>query len=627
MITRVVGENILSWEHLDFTIPSGITAITGFNHDDQCPEGSGKSAILNAITWCFYGRLPKEAKLDDVVMHGKKSASVRVYLTNGTEVVRTRKPHSLHIMKDGHKVLGKDARETQLFIEQEIGLSFETFCQTVYFAQNDPKKFITANEAERAKVFSEIIDLSQFDRARELAHEELKQVDMTLAKLDAEFEYLPKMISQVESSIGSFREMLKEAEEKHYSRVQELEADLKEVVEELKEHQEVKAKTRPKAKAAKAELKTLEEEQEALKERISVLREKIAVADKSAKTIDFLQSKIEKSKAVITEIQEEIEELGARAPGECPTCGAQMTKEKHEAALAKEHKELTQDLQEEKDTLKDYKAQLKSLTSEDISDLEVEMKKLKEKVSSLDEDSVKFEKILDAEEELLENLSKLEEEEAEIKERLESLKKEAPGASIKAKLKQNKEALNKLREDKAGMESKQTGLREEQAQLQTLKAGFKEIKSYVIRGVLEELSARSNEYLAQLFEVPIHILFHNEGEDGEVSKIRIDVEMNGVLQGLGLYSGGQFRRISLAVDLALSDIIASRGHKPFNLLILDEYFKDLSEPSMEKILHLLESLRKPTLMIEHNSLFKNIVQHTYRVELQDGVSRFVDQVQ
>jgi DNA repair exonuclease SbcCD ATPase subunit len=107
-------------------------------------------------------------------------------------------------------------------------------------------------------------------------------------------------------------------------------------------------------------------------------------------------------------------------------------------------------------------------------------------------------------------------------------------------------------------------------------------------------------------------------------KIDVSVSIDGKDRPLGLYSGGQFRRIALAVDLALSDITCARNSNKLNLMILDEYCKDLSEVSMEKVLKLLQSRKGSTILIEHNSIFKSIVNNVFEVELINKVSRRVE---
>jgi exonuclease SbcC len=138
--------------------------------------------------------------------------------------------------------------------------------------------------------------------------------------------------------------------------------------------------------------------------------------------------------------------------------------------------------------------------------------------------------------------------------------------------------------------------------------------------LLRDLTVKANGYLGDLFDLPVSIEFTNETDEGGLAKITDIVKIGEVERAFALYSGGQSRRIQLAIDLALSDIVAARGDKPLNLLILDEVFKDLSENSMEKIVELLEKLNKKVILIEHNTVFKSIINNVIKIELRDGVS-------
>ena len=172
MISGIHGENFQSWKSLKFHVESGVTLIDGFNFDDNTPEGSGKSAILNAMCWGIYGKLPKEANVDDVVKDGEKGCLVEVFLDHPivTRICRSRKPNDLAIVDINQKTIkGKDVRETQKMIEEIVGLSFDAFCQTIYFAQGWPKKFVTATQEDRGKILSEIQNLEVFEKARKEA--------------------------------------------------------------------------------------------------------------------------------------------------------------------------------------------------------------------------------------------------------------------------------------------------------------------------------------------------------------------------------------------------------------------------------------------------------------------------
>jgi DNA repair exonuclease SbcCD ATPase subunit len=159
--------------------------------------------------------------------------------------------------------------------------------------------------------------------------------------------------------------------------------------------------------------------------------------------------------------------------------------------------------------------------------------------------------------------------------------------------------------------------------LEILKTGFKEVKQFVFQTLLNELSVKATRLASELFEVPISIRFSNEDEDGGITKILTTVTLDGNERTLGLYSGGQYRRIELAVDLALASIVANRSQNPIKFRVLDEPFKDLSEPSMEKMVKLLEKLEGSTIIIEHNSITKSIIHNVFDIEYRNGVSHAV----
>lgn len=158
------------------------------------------------------------------------------------------------------------------------------------------------------------------------------------------------------------------------------------------------------------------------------------------------------------------------------------------------------------------------------------------------------------------------------------------------------------------------------AELTVLEQGFKEVKSYVFRGALDELNQKVNQYASELFDTNVKISIRNNDDKGELSKIVIDCELDGKSLPIGVYSGGQTRRIQLAIDLALSDLVQSRAKVPISLKIFDEAMKNLSEESMQKVLELLSTQKGCILLIEHNSIFKSAVDRTFNVEYKDGKS-------
>jgi DNA repair exonuclease SbcCD ATPase subunit len=165
-----------------------------------------------------------------------------------------------------------------------------------------------------------------------------------------------------------------------------------------------------------------------------------------------------------------------------------------------------------------------------------------------------------------------------------------------------------------------TVLTEAVRKLEELRKDFRQIKSDIFATALTELGRTANEFLQELFETPVRIRFDNVQERG-VTKIKTFVTIRGKERSLGLYSGGQFGRISIAVDLSLSKMVASRSAKPFNMRVLDEPCKDLSPQSKERLMNLLRRLPGVTILIEHDKEIQSSVDNNFRIEFRGGVSR------
>lgn len=677
MIKAIRAKNFLSWKELDFPLSQGVTLIEGWNHDDETPEGSGKSAILNALSWAFYGCIPKDAKTDDVIREGQKSCEVEIEFESGWKIVRSRKPNDLYLWspETKDKVKGKDAKETQTLIEQFVGMSFETFCQSVYFAQNYPSKFVTANETEKAKILSEIQDLGQFDKARKEVMARIKTLEAEEFSTSKDASHLEQSCRDLETKINDFKKLKESAENEIKSNIKRmseqidlLEAGAGEVCEKLEKINleelngklaELKADnqalTEERAKS-KAELDGLSDKK-ASKTRLSVkidhkekdLKAISEVPGTLKKKIEFQESKVDALAAAVVEAEAELkaaeEALANPEKSKCPTCKqdwdgdpSHYIKEVEKAKKAvgnaqgalSSHYQLIADIKRQLKTSEEMPAKLK----EEIAELKEERNQieipatetLEKSISDVGASLKALAEIQAAIEQEIRYYAKLESDlEAKGKE-IERMK-----ASLAAEKKKNTSQFDdkitvaekdlKAKLVMAGdLMDKLKDLKHKLVQLEVLKDGYKETKSATFQGLLLDMNRKANKYLTDLFEQPVKINFTNEGEGGELSKIQVEVTIDGQPRPLGLYSGGQFRRIQLAVDLALSDIVSSRG-KALKLRIFDEYMKDLSEVSMEKVLKLLETLKGSTILIEHNSIFKSIVSNTFSVELVDGVSR------
>lgn len=614
MFTKITAVNLFSWQDLSYEVKAGVSQITGFNHDDNTSEGSGKSSIPNILCWVLYGRIPKDARIDEVIREGTEgSAGGQVELSSGHVLVRKRRPNLLKIVTPaGSDVLGKDAKETQLLINKLIGLDFEAFCQSVYFSQNYPNKFLSSNETSKAQILSEIQDLTVFDRARKRAQDLLKVKESELISSSNTLKLLENSRSNNENNIKIFERLVADFKTSKESKLVDLQARM----------DALDADSAPIRAFLKDEGHTttvlILSDRTRYDEMLTVLKDRLSVQSYIAKgaqaSEDSIKRQIFKLKTQVEHAERALVESAKHK--ECSTCNRPFAD--HELTLwDKEQVSLKNQIQELKVLQNEEWAKLtENNAGSDKKKIEVEMRS---EIESIERLIRKDSKTLLEFDELNKTLENLVNQHKRLDASRLELLKEDPAREIQQLEELNAKGVS-FKAEHAVLSSVFRALKAEMSTLEILKDGFKEIKSHVFQSLLEELSIKSTAYAASLFEVPVHIRFHNEDSEGSISKIFTEVELAGTIRGIGLLSGGQYKRIELSVDLALSSIIASRSQNPINFRILDEPLKDLSDTSVIKVLELLSGLAGSTILIEHNSLAKNIIHSTFDIEYRDGIS-------
>ena len=607
MISKITAKNFMSWESLEFNVTDGVTHITGWNHADNTSEACGKSAIFNALCWGLFGFTAKDTAIDDVIKDGHKSCNVYVTLEDGTVIERSRKPNDLAIwgVAAAEPTRGKDAKETQKMIEQLLGFSYETFLQSCYFAQNGQVKFLSANEENKAKILADLADLSVFDAARKKAHDSARELNLLILQKNSSYLDRAKNVELLTNQIKLMHDTKSKLHADKQQVLQELQTQINELTTQI-QYLDVTTPTLSKEYFdKKAEISS------ALISHREVLQQH--------KTQLSMQAHLKMQKHVI---EKEIKDLQKEASafsvtnkdGACPTCGthvSHISEDKRKAIIKEYRGKIDAKIQE-----------FSTIDLGDINEVQQNCMFYEKVVNEIEADLKSIEQIEVTQKAQKDKITFLVAQREKLNDRLNK-EKTKDIADIDGRIKLLEKTLQEHKEVHFFLGGELENLKYQVDQFDTLKDGFREVKMWAFQDILSELNSRANGYLNDLFEQKLEIIFTNT-EGGEISKIKTLVSIDGEQRALGLFSGGQTRRIMLAVDLALSDIAQSRSSKPLNLLILDEYFKDLSEGSMERIFRLLESRKGAILLVEHNSLFDGLATQTFDIEYKDGISRAKD---
>jgi DNA repair exonuclease SbcCD ATPase subunit len=174
-------ENILSIEKATIKFEeSGLVLIEGWNYDAQRANGAGKSAILNAIAFALYDKVPRKITATEILRRGSKTGSVciRVAAGNGEYSVCRSRPKGVSFLRDGSPI-----DITQQEWEGIIKLSYEQFLVSMYSAQGTESKFLSLNDSSKKDFLLKLLNLEDFHACKKLSDIKINGVELDIVAL------------------------------------------------------------------------------------------------------------------------------------------------------------------------------------------------------------------------------------------------------------------------------------------------------------------------------------------------------------------------------------------------------------------------------------------------------------
>lgn len=222
----------LSYHHeaeIDFSA-FDLACIAGAN-------GAGKSSLLDAITWALFGQARKR---DDSIINAQSNVArvelVFAYETNLYRVTRI-KPRdktmqlAFHILQDAALAAealasqpalargessgraahslgaalrqaewkpldGHTLRESDTIIQQTLRMDYETFTNASFFLQGKADQFTQQRPSDRKRILSSILGLEIWERYREAAADQRRQIDADIRTLDGQLQEITRELSE-----------------------------------------------------------------------------------------------------------------------------------------------------------------------------------------------------------------------------------------------------------------------------------------------------------------------------------------------------------------------------------------------------------------------------------------------
>ena len=190
------------------------------------PNGHGKSALLDAITWAVWGKARGgEIRSQEELIHqGQQDMMVELEFKSKGTTYRITRRHARSRSGAGHTSLelqiaspdgfqpitGNTIRETEWKIQENLGMDYDTFINSMFLLQGRADEFTAKTPSQRKQVLAKVLRLASFDkledkakgRARELEGLErniMGRLEGTAADMDRKTEYQATLSNVIET--------------------------------------------------------------------------------------------------------------------------------------------------------------------------------------------------------------------------------------------------------------------------------------------------------------------------------------------------------------------------------------------------------------------------------------------
>jgi DNA repair exonuclease SbcCD ATPase subunit len=538
-------------------------------------NGSGKSTMLDALTYALYGKSFRGINISSLVNSvNEKDCVVEIEFQSGNhsyKVVRGMKPKVFEIHRDG-VLIDQDAKANdyqQMLEDQILKMSYKAFCQVVILGSSNYTAFMKLSTGDRRNVVEDILDINIFSLMNAVLKERL-----TNAK---------DRILILKGSIAGYEAKI----EGHKRVLETLERKKKQSVDEKRD-----------------EIDSLTTKQEGLRREIEKLESERDVLIDQITNKDKVEEMLLRSEKIKTTLNRKIRDIAKELEfyennDNCPTCGQ---------GIDEQFKVDIEDKSKNKQS--EYEKAIEEI-SEVIDDSETKVSKFNELVS--DSNDVK-EKIRERESQVRHNDQIIEKYERDI-------------ASLSTNGKEQSKEQELLDDTQLKYETvcaENDGFINDKTDLELIASMLKDsgIKARIIRHYLPIMNNLINKYLSQM-GLFCQFTLDEKFSETILARHRDNFSYNN-------FSEGERLRIDLSFLFAWREIARLKNSVSCNLLILDEVFdSSLDNVGTDEFMKIIQGLgrRSNVFIISHKAdqISDNFRNHiTFQKKGNFSTMTFVD---
>lgn len=627
---RLQAYNFMTFTALELDLDrTGAVLVLGENRDAPGADsnGSGKSAIFDAICWCLYGSTIREVRGDDVVNRfvGKDCKVVLTIEERGIEytVVRHQaskthyKANDLEFFQGETSLTGNSISDTQAAVTQFLGFDFTTFRA---FMPGAGVNAAALTDAKVKELLENILHLEALGEAREIAKNDLKGIEADISIAEAELSKVEYRIETSERQIKEFRESAKNEAAARKARIASIKEQIVFTRNEIEDLLTREKAAKLAVEAYMAYDSVIEDAERAAKE---ADKARLALLEEERSKQKILEDKERPIAMKRKEAMSALSNVGT--PGStCYACQQEIS-----------HEHVAKQVEVIEAEIKALNAQLKTIDEFKIRVDEEYAPRHKEaeRACLTAAEGVKKAKSarpalpLETPEGVRKQILSKERELERLESDLTKEKNHVDGWS--SAVEDLEKTISEMTTKRDELTAKLKDLYETKANLEFWVAGYAPsgVRNYMLRHITPILNSFADKYAQILTQGEMRVLFETEkvlksGKTKEAFDIIVEQK-----HGSPTYAGssmGERGRADLVISLALGDLAGLRSDKKIPFRFIDEAFEKVDEAGLNAIVRLLhdqEVAHGVVFVVTHNEALKQYFNETITIVKENSESR------
>jgi DNA repair exonuclease SbcCD ATPase subunit len=217
-INKIEISNFYSIKNVKFSFDKhdGIVLIEGDNKDTGGSNGSGKSALIEAVVWGLFGKTIRKSTEEALINNKeKKNCSVKITVNDNLVIERGKKPVFLRLHKGDKEITRDNALNTQALIDELLETNYKVFLASTVFGQQNNIEFINATPEDKRTIIKNFLNLDELFSLRESVKRLKSEYSQTVKQQDAIAKEHTKSIESFDKQLSRLEKLRKDVEGKY----------------------------------------------------------------------------------------------------------------------------------------------------------------------------------------------------------------------------------------------------------------------------------------------------------------------------------------------------------------------------------------------------------------------------